>query len=375
MAYYILLLQQLRIYPIYPDEKQELQQLFGDFKIDDLRITTLQSISIILFNTYQWQQCINICNIILQQIKQHKHSLDLISKCFQNINSSNIIQNTISVKSNKLNSKSSELYEIHQIPFKGYGLIATQNIPAYTLIIHEKPMLEINNNDLIDKQCIFQQFKQLSFTQQNIINNLSHSIAFNHEKEINSDKLLDIIEKNNIELIEEKLNGLFPTIARINHSCIPNVMWIGDTCVKKLKVISITDIKRGEELCAMYCHHGYLRVLRRKYLLQNFGFYCYCKRCNIVKEKDVIFDDKLNQMYGKVMHKMNRYLKEKNVNKLQKWNKLADEFFPDRKYFFEFVLENVVNGTKVTDVNSLEFKQGLTNYLNKKIKLYSNNIK
>ena len=169
---------------------------------------------------------------------------------------------------------------------------------------------------------------------------------------MNEDKLYDIIERNNIEIINDKLNGLFPTIARINHSCVPNVVWFWDQQTQSQKVMSIMDIKKGDELCVMYCQHGYSRKLRRKFLLQNFGFYCQCQRCNIIESKDIVFYDKLNTIYSQFMLKLDKYIKNKNKDKMMKMIEMCADYFIDTAVVLQYILNHIDDN----DISSISFK-------------------
>ena len=130
-------------------------------------------------------------------------------------------------KQNKIDyQQSSKLFTIKSIPFKGYGLIASNHINKYTLILSEKPLMKYSNHDAMNKQVLYNKLMELPQSQQETINKMACSIIYDDCK-MNEDKLCDIIDRNNIEIINDNMNGLFPSIAGINHSCVPNVVWFG----------------------------------------------------------------------------------------------------------------------------------------------------
>jgi [histone H3]-lysine4/36 N-trimethyltransferase SMYD len=89
------------------------------------------------------------------------------------------------------------------------------------------------------------------------------------------------------DLYAPELVGLFPLLARINHSCDPNAQIISQTFVDyHVDVIALRSIGVGEEVTISYLPpHIHQRVSRRKQLLQSrYLFDCQCSRC--VKEEE-----------------------------------------------------------------------------------------
>eukprot|EP00668_Euglena_longa_P032138 GGOE01041429.1.p1 GENE.GGOE01041429.1~~GGOE01041429.1.p1 ORF type:complete len:334 (+),score=50.75 GGOE01041429.1:26-1003(+) len=78
---------------------------------------------------------------------------------------------------------------------------------------------------------------------------------------------------------QEAVAGIFPTIARLNHSCMPNVhnQWLP---VRQEQVLhAARTIPRGEELCLRYIPLDLDRATRQKRLRRAFGFVCQCDAC------------------------------------------------------------------------------------------------
>ena len=71
----------------------------------------------------------------------------------------------------------------------------------------------------------------------------------------------------------------FPTISRVNHSCVPNAefTWYvrdGAACVRATR-----DVAPGEEVTIDYGAPDGPRALRREHLRRTFRFECTCERC------------------------------------------------------------------------------------------------
>nr|XP_040574642.1 uncharacterized protein LOC121123582 [Lepeophtheirus salmonis] len=78
--------------------------------------------------------------------------------------------------------------------------------------------------------------------------------------------------------------GLFPNVARINHSCIPNCHHYWTSKTGKYTVRSVKEIKPGEEITISYMsplqrEDFHSRDSRQKILYEEFGFYCECRSC------------------------------------------------------------------------------------------------
>jgi hypothetical protein len=72
--------------------------------------------------------------------------------------------------------------------------------------------------------------------------------------------------------------GLFPSVARLNHSCRPNVKVDFPTNSARLRVMSIEPAIAGEQLCICYIRKEEKVEVRRRQLLE-YGFTCNCPRC------------------------------------------------------------------------------------------------
>jgi len=72
--------------------------------------------------------------------------------------------------------------------------------------------------------------------------------------------------------------GLFASVARLNHSCAPNLkvdFLANSSCIQ---AVTLRPIAPGEELCISYIEQEMPVQQRRKQLLE-YGFHCICERC------------------------------------------------------------------------------------------------
>jgi len=74
-----------------------------------------------------------------------------------------------------------------------------------------------------------------------------------------------------------KGTGIFPLIAKLNHSCEPNASLVYDTDHKCLVQIT-KEIKSGEEICISYIEESQ-DLEDRQFDLRTYGFKCSCAKC------------------------------------------------------------------------------------------------
>ena len=82
-------------------------------------------------------------------------------------------------------------------------------------------------------------------------------------------------------------NGIFPTIARFNHSCLPSAEFVWNEKEGKQDIRAIRDIQASEEitLCYFTSKNQLESVeLRKQYLLDFYGFECCCHVCSLKGE-------------------------------------------------------------------------------------------
>ncbi|KAJ3060848.1 hypothetical protein HDU98_003192, partial [Podochytrium sp. JEL0797] len=72
--------------------------------------------------------------------------------------------------------------------------------------------------------------------------------------------------------------GMFPLVAMLNHSCVPNCSFVSSTHGKMI-VRTLRPVDVGEELCVSYVDLCTPRDERRGKLLETKHFWCMCPRC------------------------------------------------------------------------------------------------
>jgi hypothetical protein len=122
------------------------------------------------------------------------------------------------------------------------------------------------------------EFKQLSSQQKEEFLNL-HEYHFPSEE--NPNKLMTIFRSNAYNTGDDHV-GMFPKIARINHSCRPNSgNWWSEKTDRRV-IYASRDIEKGEEITVSYI--PLLKTTKdRQARLQQYGFTCDCPACQSVE--------------------------------------------------------------------------------------------
>ncbi|KAH9214369.1 hypothetical protein DL95DRAFT_523919 [Leptodontidium sp. 2 PMI_412] len=181
----------------------------------------------------------------------------------------------------------SPLYTILPIPSKGLGLIATIPIPRGTHIITEAPLLTIPlppptpglgvslPSLLTSLQTAFSSLPPPS--QKTFLSLHNHRFPGDSTAVPPNPDLLTIFRSNAYNTGTSHI-GLFPLIARINHSCRPNAVNYWSERLGKRIIYAGRDIDVGEEITV-----SYIPLLKstkeRQQRLGQYGFVCGCEAC------------------------------------------------------------------------------------------------
>lgn len=203
-----------------------------------------------------------------------------------------IDQLLIQLSATRINNDIDELYQVVEMYGKGMGMIATRNINASTIILSESSLIrerKIENESEKYKLLIDSYNSLQNEYKQKQIMSLSNCFNCNSKRE----EMINIYYTNCIKIDNNKKyeSGLFPNIARINHSCLPNAFWIYEDNV--MTVRALFDIKKGEEICCCYLKPlNYTFKQRQEILFNKYGFKCKCNQClnicNRNKEDEMI---------------------------------------------------------------------------------------
>ncbi|KAJ4377076.1 SET domain-containing protein 5 [Didymella sp. IMI 355093] len=176
-----------------------------------------------------------------------------------------------------------DVYIVEPSEGKGLGVFALHDLDVGDIIMREAPILKIDPPDYVKgtgypmaqvTELVRKEFDILSSDAQAEVMSLTYH-ATAHE-EATMDKL-GIIFRTNAYNTDEQI-GLFPKIARINHSCRPNTSYYWSKKLNRRVVYASRPIKKGEEFFVSYI--GLLSTHEeRQKRLDRYGFRCTCSAC------------------------------------------------------------------------------------------------
>jgi hypothetical protein len=206
------------------------------------------------------------------------------------------------------------MYEIKSAGLKGLGVFAKELIPRGTRIFSEKPLVAIragqNAGDIytasrflspedrkrflglsthLTKELKVLRWSQAAWytakhTVSSIFRRLGGKGGFSMPNVKEHVTVLSIFRNNAFDLGSSSKfeQAVFPSISRINHSCIPNAQGNFHEALGTFNVHATRDIKPDEELTLNYLHeHGAARESRQLRLLNGYGFVCECPACDL----------------------------------------------------------------------------------------------
>jgi hypothetical protein len=176
-----------------------------------------------------------------------------------------------------------KLWEVRSSRGKGLGLFARRKIKRGTRIVVETPLFTIRpqntaGGDAYTLQQLFNDvenaYKQLSPGEK-----AAYLTCFDNrpadDKETSREVL---IFKNNAAPLSDGTFGIFPKMAKINHSCKPNAVSVYSEPQGTRIIWAARDIKKGEEITITYVPLLQTTEQRREGLA-NYGFHCECEVC------------------------------------------------------------------------------------------------
>jgi hypothetical protein len=188
------------------------------------------------------------------------------------------------------------VYLVKASPGKGLGVFATRDMVIGDIVMRETPVLKIRLPKLAKgspyptaavAMLLQEQFDNLSPRVQEEVLSLTHELnAVNS----NSQDTLGTIFRNNAYNTGDQV-GLFPKIARINHSCRPNTSYYWSAKLNKRIVYATRNIKAGEELFVSYISLLLSRQDRQKQL-DRYGFQCHCEACAQAQSAQIASDNR-----------------------------------------------------------------------------------
>ncbi|KAH7356616.1 hypothetical protein BKA65DRAFT_422987 [Rhexocercosporidium sp. MPI-PUGE-AT-0058] len=209
------------------------------------------------------------------------------------------------------------MIDIRTAGAKGLGVFAKQLIPRGTRIFSERPLLTIQADNVAT---LYPAAKLLSAKDRDALMALSSfrtreldlmrwSVALVHTAKTTVSTILDALKgkkvlklkgtkrrnsiSDHVEVVSifrsnsfnigSKLGiALFPKIARINHSCLPNAQGNFHEGLGRFNVHATRDIEVDEEVSLNYLlESGQVRDVRVEKLRRGYGFECACPACDL----------------------------------------------------------------------------------------------
>jgi hypothetical protein len=175
-------------------------------------------------------------------------------------------------------------------------MFATHDLDAGDIIMRETPPLKITPPDFIRNagypmkevtKLVRKEFNKLSQRDQEEIMSLTYHGT---PVEVATVDKLGIIFRTNAYNSGTEI-GLFPKIARINHSCRPNASYYWSHKLNKRIVFVYRKINKGEEIFVSYIPLLMTQEERQK-RLDRYGFKCSCDACAQEREAKVASDER-----------------------------------------------------------------------------------
>lgn len=180
----------------------------------------------------------------------------------------------------KTNNETTEIFEIKSTQSNGLGAFATKKIKRGQLILTEEPIF-IYPQNITQNHLETLLLPKLKTSQRNSFFQLND--CFNPQ----NPTPLGIVHTNGIQTDENLLNGaMYALIARLNHSCRPNVVYSWNERTKMGRLFALKEISPGEEICQSYSAELLAsRDERRAYVLDRYKFVCECEVCSLSGEE------------------------------------------------------------------------------------------
>jgi len=260
-------------------------------------------------------------------------------------------------------------FKLIQIDGKGFGLVTTRAVKKAEVIMKENPTLVRHK----DCPSLINQFNKHSKSAQKEILDLYH---YNTTDPV--DKRLEEIFKSNACDIKHGLGvGLYPTIPRMNHSCIPNVVWsYVSTSPLTKEVRSLRNIQPGEELCPNYIDSFQNTFSssgdRKRLLLARWKFECKCEVCSLPNDQQQNNDDirkQIGSLHESIPSLMSKWKVKEALEAAKKKLKLMMTVSEQMTTIIPSAILEVYEMNRLAQEMSLDVESNCSNLLNMARKL------
>ncbi|KAI4241320.1 MAG: hypothetical protein L6R40_004626 [Gallowayella cf. fulva] len=231
-------------------------------------------------------------------------------------------------------------FRVEDIPGRGRGCVAVQDISRGTMIHMEAPAFSINNVGNHRTRAVIDQVD-------NAVLNLNRRVRAELEDLThpeNDDTNIGRFEINNFGMGGGQ-QGMFLEASRFNHSCLPNAcfFWnphLGANPQGRLTIFATHDISRQEEICVDYqCRSCYLPCVQRQgNLARDYGFYCTCPACDLTTARGQLSEQRRSQMAA--------------IDRVRQHNGTPD--LSQRRYL---QIQDAIRLVSLLDEESIEFPQ------------------
>ncbi|KAF4629215.1 hypothetical protein G7Y89_g8932 [Cudoniella acicularis] len=189
------------------------------------------------------------------------------------------------------------IYALQDVPGKGKGLVAIENISKGTRILSEEPIITVPRNEPVSERLrtsICQQVDALSEHQRRAFLSMHNIHPYGNAAE----QYLGIIRTNSLpaETDGDKWS-IFLEACRINHAYDNNAQKNWNENIKRHTVHALRDIHEGEEITIYYLGVDKNREARQEDLQAKFGFTCWCRLCSLPPEQSRESDRRLEEIY------------------------------------------------------------------------------
>ncbi|KAH8805677.1 hypothetical protein F5884DRAFT_455360 [Xylogone sp. PMI_703] len=181
-----------------------------------------------------------------------------------------------------------EYFTIEDIPGKGKGVVAAQDISPGTCICRENPLFTTASLTSAATQ-----EKDLAAIVRSLPKESQRAFLSLYNNNPGKEPLSNIVRTNAYPLGPgSNIGAIFPVIARFNHSCRPNTQHAWNKILGVETCHVIRAVKKGDELTLSY-HAGGPSSTRRQELKTYFGFDCTCEVCSLPEDKLALSDQRL----------------------------------------------------------------------------------
>jgi len=225
-------------------------------------------------------------------------------------------------------------YQLVQVPGKGQGLVATQDLKAGEVFVAESPIIRVSQREAGMGRARGPEYVKALF-------DALPSEPRNEALKLHTGKGLKPGDKG----LEDDIfgaytfhcgdndSGLFLELSKINHSCNPNSShcWIEE--LQKKKGFTLRDIKKGEELTICYSSINLSpRKERQEYLVRGYCFTCTWETCSLkgVEQKQ---SDKARKIVGYIVR--DRLFISADPKKAIEMVKIAEKLFEQENSLLE----------------------------------------